>query len=317
MHILNCKSCGSADVSLHHYNHDVLDGESTLEFDSPPQIKISNAPKIIFAVPVGSKQHILQHACGECGTEWADVPTYKTPSLIPVQFMMNYHMLQMPLNVTTSLLTKSGVLSSVARQILTKRAIDLGAKYIVYWDDDILVPSDAVYRLYNFLEKNPVVGIASGICTTRHDEFLEPVIYKAHGDGATWDFECGEGAIPEEVFAVGSGFFMVRVDAIKAVIEKTKAENGGTEIPVWADEKAFKVTEGAAIARTNQFWGHDVRFCRLMVEAGYRVFVHGAVLCGHLDVHSGKIYVLPDDAPGFKKVYDRLHPATPEATEAH
>lgn len=313
MHTLKCTSCGHTDVSIGHYNHDLIDNpdEEMLVFEKPPEIKLSNAPKIVFAMPIGTKQHILRYTCakedGGCGGEWADVPAYKTPNLIPVQMLMNYHQLQMPLNVTTTLITKSGMLSSEARQLMTKQAIRLGAKYIVYWDDDILVPAEGVYRLYNFMEKNPKVGIVTGVCTTRHDEFVEPVIYKAHGDGASWDFECGDGAIPEPIFAAGAGFMMARVEAIQASIEKLKAENGGNEVPIWADEKAFKVeNDRPGVQRLNQFWGHDVRFCRVIQEAGYHVFVHGNVLCGHLDVRTGKIYMLPDDAPGFQKVRDRI-----------
>jgi len=303
--------CGAAEVSTVHYNHDIIEGESTLEFEQPHAIKLTNAPKIVFAIPCGTKQHVLRYTCdktqGGCGSEWADVPTYKTPTLIPIQFLMNYHSLQMPLNVATILLVKSGLLSSEARQIMTKRAIEMGAKYIVYWDDDILVPADGLYRLYNFMEKNPKVGMVASVCTTRHAEFTEPVIYKTHGEGAYWEFECGEGAVPEQIFAAGAGFTMARISAIVDVIAKLKADNGGTEVPIWADEKALIITKDKpGVDQINQFWGHDIRFCKLLQESGYPIYVHGAVLCGHLDVRTGQIYTLPDDAPGYQKVKDRL-----------
>ncbi len=282
-----------------------------------PEIKVSNSPKIVFAIPVGGKRMRSEWTCTGCNMKHADIAVAKTPNVIPIQFMLNYHQVQMPLNVTTTILVKSGLLSSESRQILTKKAIRLGAKYIVYWDDDILVQSDAVYRLYNFMEKNPKVGIVSAVCNTRHPEFVEPVIYKVHGDGASWDFECGEGAIPEQIFAAGAGFMMARVEAIEAAIEKIKADNAGTELPIWADEKAFMPSTKPGITHYNQFWGHDVRFCKLIQEAGYFVYVHGAVLTGHLDVETGTIYTLPADAPGFKKVQDRLAAAALPAIEAH
>lgn len=312
MHTQKCNNCGKTDLSLSHFNHDIIDGEPSIQFDRQPEIKIAHAPKIVFAVPIGAKRLDQKFQCtkddGGCGLVWEDRPTIRALNMVPVQFMLNYHQLQMPLNVTTTMLVESGRLSSEARQIITKKAIRMGAKYIIYWDDDILVPADAVYRLYNFLEKNPKVGIASAVCNTRHPEFVEPVIYKVHGEGATWDFECGEGAKPEQIFAAGAGFMMARVSAIEAVIEKLKADNDGHEVPVWADEKVFKVNPAVikGVSQFNQFWGHDVRFCRLMQEAGYYVFVHGAVLTGHLDATTGHIYTLPDDAPGFAKVKERL-----------
>jgi hypothetical protein len=293
-------------------NHSTIDGEVTIQFDRPPDIKLSNAPKIVFAIPVGSKRLNTHFLCskehGGCGSEWVDVPAIATPSMVPVQTMLSYHNLQMPLNVSTTFLTVSGYLSSVARQIMTKRAIQMGAKYIVYWDDDTLPPSDAVFRLYNFLEKNPAVGICTAVVTTR-TEPVEPVIYAAHGDGALWEFECGPGAIPTPIFASGGAFCMARISAIVDIIEKVKIENGGTELPIWADERVFidYTDEKRGINKRGIMWGHDVRFYRLMQEAGYHTVVHGAVLCGHLDPQTGIVYEMPADAPGFKMVQERLN----------
>lgn len=306
-----CQKCGSSNLQISSFNHNTLDGEPTLEFDRPPDIKLSNAPKIVFAIPIGAKTLGAQFTCekehGGCGTTWMDIPTTKVPSMVPVHLLFAYHNLQMPLNVTTTYLTVSGHVSSVARQIMTKRAIKMGAKYIIYWDDDVIPPADAVYRLYNFMEKNPQVGVAAGVCTTRVSP-VEPVVYAAHGDGAFWDFECGEGAIPTPIFASGGGFVMARVSAIEDIIAKMKAENDDQEVPVWADERILADYEDSArgISKRGIFWGHDVRFYRLMQEAGYYTVVHGAVLCGHLDVETNTIYTMPADAPGFKMVADRL-----------
>lgn len=311
MQQIKCQDCGGSHISLHHFNHDVLDGEPTIEFDRPPDIKLSNAPKIVFAVPVGSKRLIDHFLCpkdqGGCGIEAQTIPSVLSPSMVPVLFMLSYHGLQLPLNVTTSFITVSGYLSSEGRQMLTKRALRMGAKYIIFWDDDVLPPADAVYRLYNFMEKNPKVGITAAVCTTR-GPIVEPVVYKAHGDGCTWDFECGPDAKPEQIFAAGGGFTMVRASAIVDVIEKGKAENNGQEIPVWADEKILSDHEDPArgIHKRNIFWGHDVRLYRLLQEAGWYACIHGGVLCGHLDINTNTVYYMPEDAPGFQKVKDRL-----------
>jgi hypothetical protein len=303
-------------------NHNVLDGEPRLVFDRAPDIKLSNAPKIVFAIPVGGKRLTQRFQCnkehGGCGVEWEDVPTAVTPNVVPAAFMLSYHSLQMPLNVSSTFLVESGRLSSESRQIMTKVAIRMGAKYIVYWDDDILPPPDALYRLYNFMEKNPEVGITTSVCTTRVEP-VEPVIYAAHGDGASWDFECGPGAIPTPIMFGGAGFIIARVSAIVDAIEKLKAENGGVEVPVWADERLLAEYEGTTIGikKRNIFWGHDVRFYRLIREAGYHTVVHGAVICQHLDPMTNRVYTMPQDAPGFKMVHDRLQKENEHAQETH
>ncbi len=304
-------------------NHSTIDGEVRLVFDRAPDIKLSNAPKIVFAIPVGGKRLNYQFQCdkehGGCGAEWMDVAAAVTPNVVPAAFMLSYHSLQMPLNVTTTFMVESGRLSSESRQIMTKNAIRMDAKYIIYWDDDILPPPDALYRMYNFMEKNPEVGICTSVCTTRVEP-AEPVIYAAHGDGATWDFECGPGAIPAPIMFGGAGFIIARVSAIVDAIEMLKAQNGGVEVPVWADERLLTEYEGSTpgIKNRNIFWGHDVRFYRLIREAGYHTVVHGAIICQHLDPMTNQLYTLPADAPGYKMVQDRLNAAAqPQEQEQH
>ena len=292
-------------------NHSVLDGEPKLIFERTPDIKLSNAPKIVFAIPVGPKSLERQFQCdkdhGGCGAVWEDIATVSRPNMVPAAFMLSYHSLQMPLNVSSTYMVQGGMLSSEARQIMTKSAIRMGAKYIVYWDDDVLPPPDALYRMYNFMEKNPEVGITTSVCTTRVDP-VEPVIYMAHGDGSSWEFECGPGAIPTPIMFGGAGFIIARVSAIVDAIEKLKVDNGGIELPIWADERLLTEYEGntPGIKKRNIFWGHDVRFYRLIREAGYHTVVHGAIICDHLDPTTNQTYTMPADAPGFKMVQERL-----------
>jgi len=180
---------------------------------------------------------------------------------------------------------------------MTKKAIRMGAKYVLYWDDDTLPPRMALYTLHNWLERHPEVGAISAVYTTREDP-PEPLIYTEHGAGAAWDFPMGPGAEPVPIFGCGAGFLLARVQAITETIERMKQENGGVEQPIWADERTVPDPKERSSHRI--MWGHDIRFCKILQETGWPVYVHGGVLCEHLDIPTGRIFAVPVDAPGFR-----------------
>jgi hypothetical protein len=196
-----------------------------------------------------------------------------------------------------SYLAESGRLSAEARQILTKKAIRMGAKYVLYWDDDTLPPNKALYGMHNWMECHPEAGAITAVYTTREDP-PEPLIYKEHGAGAYWDFPMGPGAEPVPIFGCGAGFLLVRVQAITETIDRLQKENGEVESPVWADGRTIPHVGEQNTQRI--MWGHDIRFCKILQETGWPVYVHGAYICDHLDIRTGRLFTVPKDAPGFK-----------------
>ena len=278
-------------------NHGVIEEPVEMSVRRKTPIKMSSGPQIVICFPIGPKYRTTNFRCPEeldgCGHQWASQPVLM-PNLIPVQLMLNHMNLQQPLNCAMSYLVECGRLSAEARQIMTMEAIKQGAKYILYWDDDTLPPPDGLYVMHNYLEKHPEVGAISGVYTTRVDP-NEPLIYKEHGAGCAWDFEMGPGAEPEPILGAGAGFLLARVEAVVECNKILQEENGGVPVPIWADEQL--VPESRAERRG--FWGHDMRFCRILNENGWPVYVDGRVLCGHIDASSGVTYTVPDDAPGF------------------
>ena len=295
-------------MSTHHVGalyHDTLDGNVQVQAQRKTPIKLADAPQIAICVPVGAKHTTGAMECnkeyGGCGMMWQQIEGVRMPNLMPMHFMLSHMNLQQPLNCGLTYFFESGRLSAPARQIMTKNALRAGVKYILYWDDDTLPPPLGLFTLHNWMERHPEAGAISGVYTTR-TEPNEPLIYTEQGNGAAWDFEMGPGAQPEPIMGAGAGFLLARAEAVADVIEKMKAENGGEEVPIWADEQIAKGQDGAPRAH---FWGHDVRFCKLLNEWGWPVYVHGEVLCGHLDIATGKIFEVPKDAPGFEKTRKR------------
>lgn len=278
----------------------VLDGHPDIIQARRTSIKLADKPKLIVAIPIGAKPVTSVLPLDDKLYEVND--GFRAPGLIPAEFLLSHMNWVPPLNVSMAYMVKKNMLSSHARQVMTKEAIRMGAEYIFYVDDDTLVPALGLYTLYNFMEQNPHAGAVTGVYTTRETP-NEPLIYQKHGDGCAWDFEMGPNAKPELCFGAGAGCLLARLSAVQDVMDKLEAENG-REIPVWADEKDLPTPNARGEQRV--MWGHDVRFCRLLNMYGHPVYVDGRVLCGHHDIRTGQTFVVPADAPGFKKVQERL-----------
>lgn len=277
-----------------HTDDNVLDGHPDISIARRTSVKLASRPKIYVAIPIGAKPLQSVLPCPTCEQTFQVHDGHTVPFMVPVQFMLQHMNWVPPLNVSMAYGVKTGVRSPIARQMLTMEAIRQGAEYIFYVDDDTLIPPLGLYTLYNFMEQNPHAGAVSGVYTTRENP-NEPLIYKAHGEGCSWDFEMGPNAKPEVIFGAGAGCLLARVSAIKSWMEA----NPG--VPIWADQKdiATKAGENAVM------WGHDIRFCRELNMAGFPVYVDGRVLCGHFDIRSGQTYQVPETAPGFKRANER------------
>jgi len=271
-----------------------VDGKPTIVDIPSSFVKFNSTPYVVIAIACGHKEDNTIVTCpiehGGCGAQLL-LSGVRSPLLVPVRFMLATSHFELPLNAIVSTLVEAGRLCTEAKQIMTKEAIRLGAKYILYLDDDILAPTNGLYKLYTFMERNSEVGAIGGVCTTRQDP-VEPIVYLEHGKGAWWDFPNK----PAQVFAVGGGFLFARVSAIKDIIEKLKVENNDVEIPIWADEyRARTDTNNIEI-----MLGSDKRFCNLMNKYGYPVYVHGDVWCKHLDITTDTLYEMPNRSKDAK-----------------
>jgi GT2 family glycosyltransferase len=267
-------------------------------------MKLNAKPRIVICMPIGPKDTVNVFETPD-GSRWATKGT-TVPACVPIQWVMAHMKLVTPLGISTSFISQWGMLSGEARQIMTSRALKIVQDdgYILYWDDDIIVEPMALYTLYSYMEQHPEIGMVSGVYSTRQEP-TEPVIYKEHMKGPYWGLTVGPNAVPEEIFGCGAGFMLARVQAIRDMV----AANPG--VPIWADSKAVPEASDTAPGgiRFTTSWGHDIRFCRLMQEAGWPVYVDGRVELGHFDAAEQKEYRLPNDSPpkmrGHEKGKDR------------
>ena len=269
-------------------------------------IKLRQNPTIVVCIPVGPTKVNAIFETPD-GNKWQG-DGFIAPAVVPLKWALNHMQIVTPLNTSMSYLVKWGERSAKARQFMTMEALNMNPDYVLYWDADTIVPPKSVYTLYNFMQQHPEAGLVSAVYCTR-EEPTEPLIYKRHGEGAYWGFQIGETAEPEEIFSAGAGFMLVRAAAIRKVMEMIP------DTPVWMDELVVRLPgEDSELDRgARNLWGHDIRFCRLIAEAGYKVFVDGRVLCGHWDIRTNKMFELPQDSPPYK-AKDNIN--TPEYWDA-
>lgn len=214
-----------------------------------------------------------------------------TPSrgTVPVELLMAWKRISIPINTVTGFIYSRGELSTIAREKMTFDAIKLGAKYIYYADDDVLPPVNVLYKMLTEMEKDPTIGLLTGVYTTKVDP-PHPHIYKRAGEGHYWGFSMNPYDPPEDIWGCGAGAMLVRVEAIL----KCKK-------PYWA-EKVSPDPENS-----HDVTGHDLHFCQKIKEAGYRVCVDGSIICGHVSGNS--IYSIPSNSPPMRRLRQNANTA--------
>lgn len=196
-----------------------------------------------------------------------------------------------PMNCNHTVITSYGMKRDNARNGLVQKALEIGSKYILFVDDDTnpINPTEALGLLMYEMDNSPEdVAAIGGVYVTKSMPAV-PTILKEEGNGPFWKWRLGE-VFP--VFAIGTGFMMIRADAIRKI-----------PYPWFADVNDVREAKDLGLMPTDKDKGpiqrfqmtDDVYFCRKLRENGYKVMAHGGVLCQHWD-ERGQVYELPRDS---------------------
>lgn len=162
-----------------------------------------------------------------------------------------------------------GVLPAENREIITNRVIKDGAKYLIFFDDDTLMPRDTLLQFMRGFETLPDAAIISGLCCKK-SKYLEPEVFKFPNEGRYWKFKKES---VEEVWVTGAGCIAINLEYVKQM-----------KSPYWIDE--IIEDENSAIK-----YGQDINFCRkVREETKGKVYLDTHIVCGHLDIKTGFIY---------------------------
>lgn len=170
----------------------------------------------------------------------------------------------------------------MARTILGQAVIDRGMDWILWIDDDMVIPLGTIKKMVDRVTANPEIKMLSALYFSRSHANL-------HGDGeypacAFVRSPCGQKhdyfdyTQPPglyEVSAVGFGCVLMHKDVWNTTMAK-------------ANGKGFVTTHTTT---------EDVWFCNYAVEAGNKIWLDSSLVCGHLKVVSMDIHniTLPEN----------------------
>ena len=144
------------------------------------------------------------------------------------------------------------------------QALDMDATHILWRDDDVLVPPDALVKA--FARNADIVG---GLVYTKNN-VPQPLIMRRDTNGYVQDWEWGD-LVPCE--GMGFGFTLMKIDCFK----KVKAP--------WFEEKREAVDFDQTIITTE-----DLTLMYRMVDAGCSCYCDTTISCTHVDWNTGIRY---------------------------
>lgn len=190
---------------------------------------------------------------------------------VPPEFALALALLQFPPNMQWMLTATKGVKRDEARNDLVRQARTLGARYVLFLDDDNPPPPDTVLKLMYVLESTgPEVALCAGIYTNKYDP-PSPLVFLAEGAGPYWRWRVDE--VFECPGGIATGCMMIRTAAFDRVPE-----------PWFHDPPDGSMTD-------------DLYFCRKVREAGMTMLAHGGVLPAHWGPDGTEYRLGPDTYP--------------------
>ncbi len=177
-----------------------------------------------------------------------------------------------------------------ARCKLAEKAIEMGADYLFFADDDTAPPTDALSLLYRELEVTPEAMVCAGIYTNKQAP-IEPLVYMAQGEGPHWNWKYGD-VFP--CWGIATGCMLIRTEVFHTLPKPwfrdiDSIDEVGTDTHVFGNDGIptdFRMTD-------------DLYFCQKVRNAGHTILAHGGVLPVHFD-QRGLGHVLPDNAPPLR-----------------
>lgn len=200
------------------------------------------------------------------------------------------------------------------RELLVRKAIASRADFVLMCDDDIIVPPDAIAKLYDLLAGSDDCALAGALYYAR--DGMRPMV------AANWNSSNTTSAYvpafdevtPIFVDAVGFGTMLLRVRALDALR------------PPFFNTQVFMQTSASHVRVCNE----DYLLCERLRRAKYRIALHPGVRCGHYDRVSGITFPQRWESPASTNAdrmmvsvdgtimlqpYDKLMKSSPEQHE--
>lgn len=192
---------------------------------------------------------------------------------VSVHFLPPLLKQSIPINIFVEYRFVVGKEVGVARNELAEEALKLKADYLIFIDDDVIIPQDAIAKLISLADEGK--DIVAGVYYTKQIP-PQPLIFKGIGTGCFKNWRVGE--ILENISGVGMGLTLIRT----TVFRKLKR-------PWFKTIKSAKFTnkQGSVIS-----FGIDeaLYFCNKALSKGFRITVDTNIQGIHYDFRTDTFY---------------------------
>lgn len=195
-----------------------------------------------------------------------------TRGMVHYKVIISWKALLMPLSSNISNLFLESMEIGEARNTAIEEFKKMSnIEYIVFLDDDVIVPENALIRLYRSMIVNNYDILAA--MYYMKSPIKVPVGFK-YNNGVLTNINIDEQLKnePLDVDVVGMGCTLIR----KSAFDKLS-------FPYF---KTVENLEGIKTTNSTE----DVYFCNKAKESGLKIGIHPGIRCGHIDVKSGIIY---------------------------
>ncbi len=187
---------------------------------------------------------------------------------VHVDWAMNFHAAPRPMGRRQYVTSVQGYSCSHGRNVATTIALQSGAEFLMFWDDDVIPhDTDAYLRLVNDIAQLPDAAAVGGVYP-RRVESGEPIVVK-EDDGGTW-YGWKDGQV-HQVHMTGTGFLCLRLSEMEDLaknLEQYECDDG-KKVHIWFNDHNGKTTD--------DFW-----LAGLMKNAGKKWYVDGAATCDQM-----------------------------------
>lgn len=164
-----------------------------------------------------------------------------------------------------------------ARNEIVQYALDQGANYIYWLDDDVIAPPDAFLKM--FMSGKDIVN---GVYWSKSNPPM-PLLFRNHLEGPYLDWHVGDFI---EVDAAGNGLTLVKTDVYRTISEKI----GG---PWYSTEYSSFKNATASPANNTE----DLYFYWKAKQAGFKVWADTSIQAFHYEKNTQVLYGPAANAP--------------------
>jgi hypothetical protein len=177
-----------------------------------------------------------------------------------------------------------------ARNEIVQYALDMGADYIYWLDDDVIAPADSFLKMWRHQK-----DIINGVYWSKSNPPM-PLLFRGHLDMPYLNWHVGDLI---EIDAAGNGLTLVKTDVYRTISEKIGGPWYSTEYGSFPGVK-----------QTPHNNTEDLYFYWKAKKAGYKVWADTSIQAHHYDKNNNVMYQMPSSSPQANPKWAIKEPGT-------